>query len=441
MSSIVERSIVPQDPSLINQAYPYLEQGVPIDLSEVTSTPVTIQPERYCYYQGNLTEMTGNLVHAPVDYKSPHGESGTAIMRMIDIPAQLGERSAEQQEYTALFIGGGSADAFSPMGEIARMQEANAHSTGEYRFGNFITLSHTLGSTRSTKTIDSVDLSNSANIAARGLHHAALERKVKLSEDGIVVIGFSAGAQMAIELAATLGNRCKGLVIIETTGTADLPHLSWEFSGGNMIGLTRKAITETHNITDLPGRVRQDFLGSSTTALGTPSSVSDFVKQSKLAGRDSQELGATYGLESIYGPSLPNARPLDHDATSKARAKLAPHVPVTMVQVLNAHVANNLEARAGYSRRQLRRLDRSIRIQRDALERGQDAVLTESDIAETADLRELQERSLTMLEELFPGDRVREMVVYRDSIHADLLRNQAFWNNLFTLIQADPDTL
>lgn len=335
-------------------------------------------------------------------------KTGEYVIRAARHDVPIPPEDQKKEAYTAIYIGGGTSDAVANVDQLARIEDAIKPVKDQLPFviNRFIGLPHLAGSPRTRGPFDAAKQKTMGESAR--IYETVLQTpELNVSHDGVILIGYSAGGTVAIELAGLLGERCKYLVLADSVGMADISasRLSWEFSLGTIFAAIRKY--SSHGFLKALGkalwetRVAWGAIGSKVPG------ARDMLHDLTMTPRWAKSIGKSYGISGEQTDSKINIVPLVTDSTKMAREKIRAHVIFS--PVLGAGVVDTIVTR-------LREKYPST-----------NAILSARPQMLEADVSR-------MLKGLFPQASGISFAGFRDITHSAVRFEPGFWKNIFATL-------
>lgn len=342
----------------------------------------------------NITEVTMPVVKGKHEY----------VLRSARHDVPTSPEDEGKPRYTAIYIGGGTSDAVSNVDQLARVEDAiqGVKDKLPFHVTRYVALPHITGAPR-TKGPDDAAMKPTMAESADVLMDAVHSKELNISEEGVILTGYSAGATQILELAAKLGDRCKYVILADPAGMAviDPKKLGYEFSVGAFVSGMKKykdlGFSEALAKTLWETRVTWGKVGSSVPT------YREMLRDMVLPPWRMKLLGEAYGLGSDMAPIAVNMLPITADSTKAARDAITANIVFS--PVLGAGLANTVVARL-----------------KEKYE-SPDALMQ-------ADPQALKADVTGMLKELFPHAHSLQFSGFRDITHSAPRYEPDYWNNI-----------
>lgn len=272
----------------------------------------------------------------------PKPATSMTLITAIERPVKGVESNTGRDRRTMVIVGGGSSGprdnlGFSWQVENVMREAATNNPKRTFDVSKMVTLAHVVGSPRTKEPVDPAQeatLKSSAEIQYTALH----EGGIRLSPDGVVLVGVSAGGAQVVELAALMGDECKQLILMEPAGMAEHPKMIQEISGGT----AKAAYLRQRSRGEGRWAAVKRTVDEMRTAYGTPkgrAKLQDMFVDQIFKKRWYVEPGREHGiLSSELATGAPNVAVLSSDSTKEAREKITAEVifsPVVFAKVVN----------------------------------------------------------------------------------------------------------
>ncbi len=352
-------------------------------------------PEYYDGYKGKNelpTITTDVLVHYQAE-----GELQKALIRLAMMGVDPERPDPERKDYpetqrkkvTMIYLGGGDSDGLANMSIGAHIRDAQqALSTNEtnplesakpkWDISGVLGVSLPVGAPRTQETPDKDTVKTSAKIIEKAIRHAIEDGTIKM-EDHIVLMGFSNGGGIAIELAKLMKDKLEQLILVEPGSMTDQPNIKMNFILSGFRASGAQARKEGLGPKDTVKKMANDMRIHWTQPYGAPedfSAISPVIEKiekrrpkhiveryraereaktpiksfadlkkilRKILTPDPLRIPPKYMTrEEVYGlPAKPSALNVDavgHDNTHDAREDLT--LPIMLVTAKDAKVVN-----------------------------------------------------------------------------------------------------
>ena len=255
---------------------------------------------------------------------------------------------------TLLISGGGASGAMGNIGLAHRCLRMLEEQGVKNLYSNIVILSHIGGSPRIIRTQDPAAAENyipNAEIAISALWDAPFY----VNRQDLSIFGFSAGGVQAMEMAALLGDRCKQVVLMESGGLSEEPHIVRNMFN-NFVALVRKHFIQEKQIFKAFQNALWEKRVSWVDPKGVPSPKRMFqtMFDGNLAMMD---LASRLGFkEDEIADTYINIGAIGTDSTLKSREQLKSEIIFS--PVIYSGVLNVIARRLNLKIKQLKQLPR-----------------------------------------------------------------------------------
>jgi len=338
-----------------------------------------------------------------------YDESGLTVVRALEyeLPYKKDKEKSPKPELTMIGIGGGSSEAVGNVALIGRIEDGLDSLDEElsFRVAKIILLPHVTGSVGTETKKGKKDLTDHETLttSAKILEKALADPELKISPEGIIFFGYSAGGAQAIELAGLYGDECKYLLLADSAGMAEHPQLEKEFSL-TVWSAFKKYRQKGKSMKEAFREAFQEIRTAWVTPKGKPSTLG-LVREFLFPDREVNKLLAkAYGFSGEQRREGVSVGAIKTDSTHQARQKVTAEVifsPIILAKAVNVITA-----------------------------RMKDKYPDIKAIKQAGE--ELKQDVLIMLREMFPKAKKVHFAGYDEMSHSSVMSDQKYWEQLMT---------
>lgn len=201
-----------------------------------------LYPEFFDGYQGK-EPLQSIVTNVPISYESG-GKKELIVIRLVNMSVLPKNRKQEsttsdRENVTMIYLGGGDSDGLANTSIGAHIRDAQntireveekfpASKNSKWDISTVLGVSLPVGAPRTEQLVDKEDVKTSAEIIYRAITQAVAEKSIRL-ENKVILMGFSNGGAIAIELGKFMGDKIQQLVLVEPAAMTKQPNLKLNF--------------------------------------------------------------------------------------------------------------------------------------------------------------------------------------------------------------------